>query len=401
MATIVIDPGHGGATAVGGSSPNNAVGPTGLLEKSVTLDVGLRLAALLPGHTVALTRSTDVNLGLRDRALVARSRSADIFLSIHFNGWHVPTVQGTEVWTRGTHAASTTLADAVLDCLVRNLGHANRGVRSGNLGVLNPASHGASTARCLAEVSFMTEPAEETRLMTTAYLDRVARALCCGVEAYLLTLSGAQSMAMASGADWGFGSPLRRSSRSNGVASSRRDPDGYGSRRSRWGDGSDEEGEGAEDDTAAVEVGQSAFGLAAHDDSFCPVNEASTAGTDHFKLSEFRSKDGEDCPERFRGNLQTLMENLEVLRAEVGAPITVVSGYRSPSHNKKIGGAKKSRHMCGQAADIRVKGMDPSEVFQKIEELIAAKRMLQGGLSAYSSFTHYDVRGFEARWSGG
>ena len=57
--------------------------------------------------------------------------------------------------------------------------------------------------------------------------------------------------------------------------------------------------------------------------------------------------------------------------------------------------------MCGQAADIRVKGMDPSEVFQKIEELIAAKRMLQGGLSAYSSFTHYDVRGFEARWSGG
>src|SRR5206468_664991 len=65
MPTVVIDPGHGGATATGGSSPNNATGPNGLLEKDLTLDLGRRVSALLaPRATVILTRTTDVNLSL-------------------------------------------------------------------------------------------------------------------------------------------------------------------------------------------------------------------------------------------------------------------------------------------------------------------------------------------------
>ncbi|UJR82738.1 glycoside hydrolase family protein [Sandaracinus amylolyticus] len=131
---------------------------------------------------------------------------------------------------------------------------------------------------------------------------------------------------------------------------------------------------------------------------FCPVREADDASTEHFALREFRSKDGVDVPRPLRGNVQLLMAQLEVLRAEVGAPITITSGYRSPEHNKKVGGAKKSQHLCGIAADIKVKGMTPKEVHAKIEELIAAGRMKQGGLGLYKTFVHYDIRGKKARW---
>lgn len=73
MAVIVIDPGHGGTAAVGGSSPNNATGANGLLEKNPTLHLGLEVAALLrPAHQVLVTRNSDINLGLAARAQVAK-----------------------------------------------------------------------------------------------------------------------------------------------------------------------------------------------------------------------------------------------------------------------------------------------------------------------------------------
>jgi N-acetylmuramoyl-L-alanine amidase len=58
MPLAVIDPGHGGTQRVGGSSPNNAKGPTGLLEKTVTLQLGLeaRTALAATGVSVLLTR---------------------------------------------------------------------------------------------------------------------------------------------------------------------------------------------------------------------------------------------------------------------------------------------------------------------------------------------------------
>jgi N-acetylmuramoyl-L-alanine amidase len=99
MARIVVDPGHGGAaTILGDSTWNNAVGPNGTLEKNLTLDVGLRVDKILRdrGHDVRLTRSTDVNLRLRDRAKVARDLRAHAFVSIHFNGSIGHNAQGTE-----------------------------------------------------------------------------------------------------------------------------------------------------------------------------------------------------------------------------------------------------------------------------------------------------------------
>ncbi|MFO1435660.1 MAG: N-acetylmuramoyl-L-alanine amidase [Gammaproteobacteria bacterium] len=117
MATVVLDPGHGGTEKVGGSSPNNATGPCGLQEKTVTLAVALAARDALQGEgvTVLLTRDRDVNLGLAARATVAKRAQAAAFVSIHFNGWTDPTVQGTEVY-HDTHAtpASRTLAKMLL-----------------------------------------------------------------------------------------------------------------------------------------------------------------------------------------------------------------------------------------------------------------------------------------------
>ena len=120
--------------------------------------------------------------------------------------------------------------------------------------------------------------------------------------------------------------------------------------------------------------------------------------TTNFNISEFKSKDGAYIPIELYPNIQKLAENLQVLRTHLELPIRINSGYRSPAHNAKIKGAKNSYHVKGMAADITVSGMEPSEVYDVIEQLISEGKMIQGGLKAYNSFTHYDVRGFKARW---
>jgi uncharacterized protein YcbK (DUF882 family) len=115
-------------------------------------------------------------------------------------------------------------------------------------------------------------------------------------------------------------------------------------------------------------------------------------------MNEFDSHDGVATPVSVRGNIQFLMDQLEVLRAQVNAPIRIVSGYRSPAHNASVGGKGQSRHMCGQAADIQITGMTPTEVHATIERLITAGQMQQGGLGLYRTFVHYDTRGHKARW---
>jgi hypothetical protein len=151
-----------------------------------------------------------------------------------------------------------------------------------------------------------------------------------------------------------------------------------------------------------------AFGLArglddsdsvANCEAFCPVSAADDASSAHFAMSEFNSRDGVQVPRGFRGNVQRVMENLEVLRTELGdKPMTIVSGFRSCEHNRRVGGASRSRHLCGQAADIRVADTTPETVHATIERLIGEGRMQQGGLGIYNTFVHYDTRGTRARW---
>jgi len=122
--------------------------------------------------------------------------------------------------------------------------------------------------------------------------------------------------------------------------------------------------------------------------------------TNNFSLHEFRCRDGSDVPDEYMDNVRLLAENLQVLRDYIGCPIRVISGYRSPSYNTKIGGARKSQHMVAKAGDIKVSGMSPDQVRDAILQLIESGQMMQGGVGRYVTFTHYDVRGRKARWSG-
>lgn len=122
--------------------------------------------------------------------------------------------------------------------------------------------------------------------------------------------------------------------------------------------------------------------------------------TPNFALSEFRCKDGTDVPEDLMDNVVLLCENLQVLRDHIKKPIRVISGYRSPKYNRRIGGARRSQHMTAKAADIKVKGMSPAEVKEVIVQLIKEGKMMKGGIGLYTTFTHYDVRGRNARWYG-
>lgn len=122
--------------------------------------------------------------------------------------------------------------------------------------------------------------------------------------------------------------------------------------------------------------------------------------TKNFDSKEFESRDGALTPVTVQENLQKLAKNLQVLRDHFGLPIHINSGYRSPSHNKSIGGVKGSQHVFGKAADIVIKGKTPTEIHETIERLISEGKMEQGGLGLYLTFVHYDIRGFAARWNG-
>jgi N-acetylmuramoyl-L-alanine amidase len=208
LPVVVLDPGHGGDRKVGGSSANNATGPNGLLEKGLTLEVSrLAQAALAGVATVVRTRTADVNLSLADRAKVARDHNATAFVSIHFNGWHDPKVDGTEVWlARSAGAASQRLARGVLRALLPVTGAADRGVRENDLGVLLPARHAPGTAACLAELCFLTNPAQARHLADHDYLEQLGDALAAAVRDFLapaaaksLEAGGAPSRAAAIG----------------------------------------------------------------------------------------------------------------------------------------------------------------------------------------------------------
>jgi len=116
--------------------------------------------------------------------------------------------------------------------------------------------------------------------------------------------------------------------------------------------------------------------------------------TDHFQLSEFASKDGATTPLKVQHQLLELARNLEIIREAVNAPIHINSGYRSPAHNRAVGGASNSYHVRGMAADIVVRGKSPGQVFSVILDLMDDHIITPGGLHQYPTFVHYDIRGW-------
>ncbi|MCT4593599.1 MAG: D-Ala-D-Ala carboxypeptidase family metallohydrolase [Anaeromicrobium sp.] len=102
----------------------------------------------------------------------------------------------------------------------------------------------------------------------------------------------------------------------------------------------------------------------------------------NFSISEFVCKEGKKevlCDYK-------LIEKLQKLRDKINKPITINSGYRSKTYNKKVGGSPKSQHLLGKAADIVTKGIDK----EKIKEI--AIELGFTGIGLYDIFVHLDVR---------
>lgn len=104
----------------------------------------------------------------------------------------------------------------------------------------------------------------------------------------------------------------------------------------------------------------------------------------HFKVKEFACKDGSAIT--FIDDYMVTI--LEILRKELGdKPIIITSGYRTPTHNAKVGGAKYSYHMRGMAVDIRVNGISAKEVAKALDKMVDGC-----GIIVYESWVHFDVR---------
>lgn len=117
--------------------------------------------------------------------------------------------------------------------------------------------------------------------------------------------------------------------------------------------------------------------------------------SEHFNLREFQCHDRTQAvkvePE--------LIKKMEILRGIVSehlgkdTGLIINSGYRTPAYNKKIGGANKSQHLEGTAADVRL----PDKINADMMARFAEKAGFDG-IGKYNSFVHCDVRGYKARW---
>ena len=118
--------------------------------------------------------------------------------------------------------------------------------------------------------------------------------------------------------------------------------------------------------------------------------DGSTYLSDNFKVKEFACNDGSDTV-LISDELVSLLQKI---RDHFGVAVTINSGYRTSTYNKKVGGATNSQHVKGTAADIVVKGVDPLTVAQYSEHLMPNS----GGIGVYQTFTHVDVRTSRSRW---
>tara|TARA_R110002072_G_scaffold256775_1_gene415602 strand:- start:3863 stop:4243 length:381 start_codon:yes stop_codon:yes gene_type:complete len=120
--------------------------------------------------------------------------------------------------------------------------------------------------------------------------------------------------------------------------------------------------------------------------------------TRNFKLSEFDCKSGCEMPESVLMEVKKLANQLQIIRDFIQQPIYINSGYRCKEHNAKIGGVKNSKHILGQAADMRVDNVSPEDLYEAIENLIKFNHIFEGGLGVYQTFVHYDIKLTRSRW---
>jgi N-acetylmuramoyl-L-alanine amidase len=223
ISRIVIDPGHGG-------HDTGTIGPHGLMEKDLCLDVALRLGReieeKLPGAEVIYTRKDDTFVPLEERTAIANAAKADLFISIHANSSHDEAARGIETYylNFATSAESMEvaarenalsqeslhdlqdiikkiarnekveeskeLASDIQDSLTHRLqlvsqNERNRGVKKAPFVVLI----GANMPSVLSEISFISNPSDERLLRRSDQRQRVADGLYRGIASYLESLN--------------------------------------------------------------------------------------------------------------------------------------------------------------------------------------------------------------------
>jgi len=220
IGKVVLDPGHGGKDP-------GCIGKKGLQEKKVVLDVCNRLKTLLEKENleVIMTRETDVSLRPEIRTVIANQKQADLFISIHANASRNRKLSGVETFylnfsqdpsvietaarENATSAKnigemkgiikkivqnskideSQELAQVIQKSLVKSLSQKyknvrNLGVKAGPFWVLI----GGEMPSVLVEISFLSNPTEESRLNSALYLQRVAQGIYEGIIAYKSSL---------------------------------------------------------------------------------------------------------------------------------------------------------------------------------------------------------------------
>lgn len=107
-----------------------------------------------------------------------------------------------------------------------------------------------------------------------------------------------------------------------------------------------------------------------------------------------------DPPQALWPNMVALVKVLEEFRRRIDAPVKLLSVYRAPDYNGCIGGADESQHKQFKAADFIVlkDGTTPHEWARVLEQMRTGEGFFKGGLKAYASFVHVDVRGKNANW---
>lgn len=218
IRTIVIDPGHGGKDP-------GAMGVNGLEEKEVVLDISLRLREMIEKRLkkkVIMTREEDVFIPLEERTLLANAKKADLFISVHANSSPKRSTQGVEVYFLGratddraievaarenatSEKAARDFQEVILNDLERDFNmneslefaHMTEGAfveqliskyPTTSLGVKRAPFYvlaNTNMPAILAEISFLTHPAEAKRLRSSQYRQKIAEALFKGIERYL------------------------------------------------------------------------------------------------------------------------------------------------------------------------------------------------------------------------
>ncbi|SCV18541.1 Putative N-acetylmuramoyl-L-alanine amidase YrvJ [Bacillus cereus] len=171
---IILDPGHGG-------NDPGSIGSNGTREKDITLKTAKNIQKKLEekGMTVILTREDDTFVSLKDRVAIAQNKSADLFLSIHYDGFTTSDVNGvTTYYNKGLR--EWTIAKMIHGHLFKHIQAKNRGVKSGDYYVLRENQK----TSILLELGYITNPKDEERMNSQQFQADVASGVVSGVIEY-------------------------------------------------------------------------------------------------------------------------------------------------------------------------------------------------------------------------